>query len=166
MLVQDKKVRLEVSKGKFEDVDVKDVIENVHAADIDVMANYIFGLPGDNKETVMKTFELSKELCTSGWNTYAAMALPGSRLHKEALENGYVLPDNYEGYSFHSYNTQPLPTEHLTPGQILELRDRCYVEYHNYPPFLDRIKNRYGDSASNNIKEMTKVKLKRKLLGD
>ncbi len=162
----DKKVRLEVSKGKFEDVDVKDVIENVHAADIDVMANYIFGLPGDNKETVMKTFELSKELCTSGWNTYAAMALPGSRLHKEALENGYVLPDNYEGYSFHSYNTQPLPTEHLTPGQILELRDRCYVEYHNYPPFLDRIKNRYGDSASNNIKEMTKVKLKRKLLGD
>ena len=44
----DKKVRLEVAKGKFEDVDVKDVIKKVHEADIDVMANYI-GLPGDDE---------------------------------------------------------------------------------------------------------------------
>ena len=46
----DKKLRLEVSKGEFEDVDVKEVIKKVHQADIDVMANYIFGLPGDVKE--------------------------------------------------------------------------------------------------------------------
>ena len=32
-----------------------------------------------------KTFDLSLELCTSGWNSYAAMALPGSRLYKEAV---------------------------------------------------------------------------------
>ena len=35
------------------------------------MANYMFGLPGDDAETVKKTFDLSLELCTSGWNTYA-----------------------------------------------------------------------------------------------
>ena len=80
----DKKVRLEVSKGKFEDVDVKEVIEKVHQADIDVMANYIFGLPGDDERTIKKTFDLSVELCTACWNTYAAMALPGSLLYKNA----------------------------------------------------------------------------------
>ena len=72
----DKSVRLEVDKGKFEDVDVQKVIQKVHEADINVMANYIFGLPGDTKETVKKTFELSLKLCTAGWNTYGAMALP------------------------------------------------------------------------------------------
>ena len=82
----DKKVRLEVAKGKFEDVDVRKVVQQVHDADIDIMANYMFGLPGDDAETVKKTFDLSLELCTSGWNTYAAMALPGSRLYKEAVE--------------------------------------------------------------------------------
>ena len=101
----DKKVRLEVAKGKFEDVDVRKVVQQVHDADIDIMANYMFGLPGDDAETVKKTFDLSLELCTSGWNTYAAMALPGSRLYKEAVEKKIRLPDTYSGYSFHAYDT-------------------------------------------------------------
>ena len=53
-----KKVRLEVSKGKFEDVDVKQVIEKVHEADIEVMANYIFGLPGETKKVCKKLLTL------------------------------------------------------------------------------------------------------------
>ena len=57
------------AKGKFEDVDVKEVIKRIHEADINVMGNYIFGLPGDTKETMKKTFDLSVELCTAGWNT-------------------------------------------------------------------------------------------------
>jgi hypothetical protein len=64
----DMKVRLEVYKGKFEDVDVKRVIDQVHEAGIEIMANYIFGLPGDTKESMQKTLDLSKELCTLGWN--------------------------------------------------------------------------------------------------
>ena len=76
----DKSIRLEVAKGKFEDVDVKEVIKKIHEADINVMGNYIFGLPGDTKETMRKTFDLSKELCSAGWNTYSAMAFPGSQL--------------------------------------------------------------------------------------
>ena len=85
----DKSVRLEVAKGNFEDVDVRTIIKKVHEADINVMANYIFGLPGDTSETMKKTFDLSLELCTAGWNTYAAMALPGSQLYKSALEKKY-----------------------------------------------------------------------------
>jgi len=162
----DKSVRLEVSKGKFEDVNIREVINKIHEADIEVMANYIFGLPKDSKETMKKTFDLSLELCTAGWNTYAAMALPGSQLYKNAIEQNLKLPDDYTGYSFHSYNTQPLPTEYLTPSEVLDYRDKCYTEYHKYAPFLERIENKFGKSAVNNINQMTKVKLKRKILGD
>ena len=84
-----KNIRLEVSKGKFEDVDVRKIVKQIHEADIEIMANYIFGLPGDDHESMKNTYELSKELCTSGWNTYAAMALPGSRLYKLALQKNY-----------------------------------------------------------------------------
>ena len=58
-------------------------------------------------------------LCTAGWNTYGAMALPGSQLYKDALEKGIKLPDNYEGYSFHSFDTLPLPTESLQQVKLL-----------------------------------------------
>ena len=162
----DKKVRLEVAKGKFEEVDVKEVIKKVHNSDINVMANYIFGLPGDTNETINKTFELSKELCTAGWNTYAAMALPGSQLYKDAIDKNIPLPKNYEGYSFHSYETLPLPTEKLSASKILKLRDEAFTKYHSYEPFLNLIKEKFGSKAVKNIIEMSKIKLKRKILSE
>jgi len=162
----DKSVRLEVAKGKFEDVDVKQVIKKIHEADIDVMANYIFGLPGDTQATMKKTFELSLDLCTRGWNTYAAMALPGSYLYKNAVEKKYKLPESYEGYSFHSYETQPLQTDSLKPEEILEYRDKSFKEYHLHKPFLEKIEKKFGKKATDNIREMAKVNLKRKILGD
>ena len=162
----DKSIRLEVAKGKFEDVDVKKVIERVHEADIHVMANYIYGLPGDTVDTINKTLELSLELCTAGWNTYGAMALPGSQLYKEAIDNGIKLPDSYDGYSFHSFETLPLPTESLTAKEIITLRDEAFTKYHTYKPFLKLIEKKFGKIAADNILQMTKIKLKRKIKGD
>lgn len=159
-----KKIRLEISKGKFEDVDVRKVVEKIHSSDIEVMANYIFGLPGDDMDSMQATFELSKELCTSGWNTYAAMALPGSALYKEAIEKNIALPKTYEGYSFHAYDTLPLPTKYLTPAQILKFRDDCYHEYHTNEKFLKRIQNKFGSKAKDSIVEMSKIRLKRRII--
>jgi anaerobic magnesium-protoporphyrin IX monomethyl ester cyclase len=162
----DKTVRLEVTKGRFEDVDIREVVKRVHDADIEIIANYLFGLPGDSQETMQKTHDLGKELNTIAWNAYAAMALPGSLLYREALEAGHELPSDYAGYSFHSYNTKPLPTEYLQPAEILKFRDEAWHDYHTSEKFLERIQERYGTIAKDNILEMTKIKLKRKILGD
>ena len=160
----DKKVRLEVSKGKFEDVDVRKIISRIHEADIEVMANYIFGLPGDDINTMQKTLDLSIELCTSGWNAYAAMALPGSFLYKKSLENNYELPTTYEGFSFHSYETVPLSTEHLKAFEILNFRDNAFHKYHSNANFLKRIENKFGLNAKENILNSLQIKLKRKII--
>ena len=160
----DKSVRLEVDKGKFEDVQVKEVIDKIHEAGIDVMANYIFGLPGDDRETIDKTFKLSLELCTAGWNTYAAMALPGSLLYKNAKDMKIDLPKTYEGYSFHSYETLPLPTEKLSAAEILKLRDEAFTKYHTNKKFLNLIEKKFGEKATKNIMNMAKIKLKRQII--
>ena len=160
----DKKIRLEASKGKFEDVDVRQIIKRIHEADIEVMANYIFGLPGDNIETMKKTLDLSIELCTSGWNAYAAMALPGSYLYKKSLDNNYELPKSYEGYSFHSYDTIPLATKYLKSYEILQFRDNAFHEYHSNPNFLKRIEKKFGQNAKENILSSLQIKLRRKII--
>ena len=160
----ERSVRLEVSKGKFQDVDVNKVVRQVHEADIEVMANYIVGLPGENQKLMQQTLDFSKELCTSGWNMYPAMALPGSALYKEALEKDYRLPDSYVGYSFHSYETIPMQTEFLSPAEILKFRDRAFIEYHSDPNFLSRIKSKFGEEAVDTILETLKVPLRRKLV--
>ena len=50
------------------------------------------------------------------------MALPGSQLYKDAKEKNIPLPSSYEGYSFHSFETLPLPTEKLSAAKILVKR--------------------------------------------
>ena len=96
----DKAIRLEVAKGKFEAVDVEKVVTRVEAArDPCHNGNYIYGLPGDTPSTIQKTFDLSAKLNTVGWNTYAAMALPGSPLYMQAKRDGQRLPASYEEFS-------------------------------------------------------------------
>ena len=160
----DKNVRLEVSKGKFEDVDVNKVIEQVHASDIEVMGNYIFGLPGDTTEKMQATLDLSINLNTMGWNGYAATALPGSELYKIAINKGLDIPKTYEAYSFHSFDALPLSNENLTAAQILKFRDEAFLKYHKNEKFLKKVSKKFGHVALENIKKMNIVKLRRKIL--
>jgi len=157
----DRRVRLEIDKGRFEDVDVRRVIRQIHDVGIEVLANYMFGLPGDTLETMQRTLDLSLELCTSGWNAYAAMALPGSRLYADAVLAGTDLPKSYSGYSFHSYDCLPLPTKACSAAEILKFRDDAFHIYHSSRGFLDRIERLYGQEAVNVAKKMNGVRLKR-----
>jgi radical SAM superfamily enzyme YgiQ (UPF0313 family) len=157
-------VRLEVSKGKFQDVDVQKVVKQVHEADIEVMANYIVGLPGENQELMQRTLDFSINLCTSGWNMYPAMALPGSALYREAIQHGYQIPDSYVGFSFHSFETLPMGTEFLSPAEILSFRDKAFIEYHSHPDFLARIGARFGEIAVQAIQNTLNTRLERRLL--
>ena len=159
-----KDVRLEITKGRFEDVDIHGVVKMIEEAGIEVIANYLFGLPTDNVDSMQKTLQLSLDLCTMAWNGYPVMALPGSELYKRAKEAGEKLPESYEEYSFHGYHTSPLPTEALEPDQILAFRDNAFNTYHNYPQFIEKVRNRFGDIAVGNIKDMLTVTLSRKLV--
>ena len=145
-------------------MDVERIVKQIENADINVMANYIYGLPGDTRETIEETFKLSKNLNTLGWNTYAAMALPGSQLYKEAKDKGKKLPTDYDQFSFHSYKTRPLSTEKLHDFEILELRDLKFNEYFSSNNFHLKITNKFGKVASENIKSMLKIKLKREII--
>ena len=113
-------------------------------------------------ETMQQTLDLSRELCTIAWNAYVAIPLPGSKLYKDSIDGDVELPEDYDGYSFHSYNTKPVPTENLTTSEILKFRDEAFIKYHSYEPFLQKVEDKLGIVAVDNIKEMLKIKLKRK----
>lgn len=159
----EKNVRHEVTKGKFEDVDIERVVRLVEQAGINVMANYIVGLPGDDQSSMQKTLDFSKKLNTAGWNMYAAMALPGSELFKVAVEKQLELPTDYSAFSFHSYDTFPLRNENLTASDMLKFRDEAYIEYHSSEAFQGKIRSLFGEEAVALINHNLKVRLKRKI---
>lgn len=159
-------IRLEVSKGKFENVDIEKIIKSIHESGIEILANYLFGLPNDTMESMQQTLDLSLKLCTSGWNAYPVMSIPGSKLYRDAIETNCNVPNDYIDYAFLSYYTKPMFTKHLTAEQIIKFRDDAYCIYHTYKPFLNRIERLFGKEEVENIIKMTKIKLKRKILGD
>ncbi|MCK5179560.1 MAG: radical SAM protein, partial [Candidatus Omnitrophica bacterium] len=89
------KVRKDVTKGRFEDVDIRDIVAKIRDHDINVIANYIFGLPEDTMESMQMTLDLALELNTEESNFYSAMAYPGSPLYGQALKDGWKLPNRY-----------------------------------------------------------------------
>ena len=59
-----------------------------------------------------------------------------------------------------------LPSKHLSAAEILAFRDKSWDKYHTNPKYLKLLEKKFGLNAVNNLKQTTKIKLKRKLLGD
>ena len=159
-------IRKEASKGSFQDVDVRTVVSQIEAAEIDVIANYIFGLPDDNRDTMQETLDLALELNTSMANMYPCQALPGSTLYREAVSNNWKLPSSHAGYAFLSYDCEPLPTRHLTGAEVLAFRDKAWQTYFRNPEYLAKVEAKFGMEQRQNVEKMAAVSLRRRLLQD
>lgn len=159
-------VRLEIDKGRFKQVNIREVVKQIKEADINVLGNYMFGFPEDTRETMQETLDLALELNCEHANFYAAMALPGSPLYMEAKNNGWDLPETFEEFAFLSYDCKPLRTKTLSGAEVLKFRDDAWHTYFSHKPFLELVENKFGIQSRQNVEEMSKIRLKRKILGD
>ncbi len=158
------KVRKTVSKDRFDRPAIKRAINMTHGAGIYICANFIFGLPDDNIDTMQETLDLAKELNCEYTNFYVAMAYPGSQLYNEAVSNGIEIPDSWSGFAQFGRETFPLATKHLTNKDVLYFRDKAFYEYHSSLRYLNMMRKRFGQKVVEHMKELLKYKLKRKLL--
>lgn len=158
------RVRKDVTKGRFDDVDIRAVVAKIRAHGINVIGNYIFGLPEDDMDSMKMTLDLAIEMNTEEANFYSAMAYPGSPLYGTAKKEGWKLPETYAGFSQHSYYSQPLPTKYLSAEQVLAFRDEAWMTYHTNPKFLDMLKIKFGQVAVDETLKSAQIKLKRKIL--
>ena len=159
-------VRLEIDKGRFKQVDIHEVVQDIKDAGINVLGNYMFGFPEDTQETMQETLDLALELNCEHANFYAAMALPGSPLYMEAKNNNWELPQTFDEFAFLSYDCKPLRTKSLSGAEVLKFRDDAWHTYFSHKPFLELVENKFGLQSRQNVEEMSKIRLKRKILGD
>ncbi|MBI2885465.1 MAG: cobalamin B12-binding domain-containing protein [Candidatus Omnitrophica bacterium] len=154
------RVRQDVQKG-FDQDDVYRTITKVREAGIHIIGNYIFGLPEDDLRTMQETLDMALELNCEFANFYSTMAYPGSPLYRDALAQGWALPSSWAGYSQHAEDTLPLPTKHLTAGEVLRFRDEAFQTYFRAPRYLEMVERKFGAATAAHIKDMAAHKLKR-----
>jgi anaerobic magnesium-protoporphyrin IX monomethyl ester cyclase len=158
-------VRQNIDKGRFKDVNIRDVVKLIQSYDINVLGNYIFGFPDEKIENMQQTLDLAIELKTEHANFYPCQALPGSPLYLKAKKENWDLPKSYEEFAFFSYESKPLRTNYCSSAEVLRFRDEAWQKYFTNENYLNFIEKKFGKANSNNIKELSKVKLKRKILG-
>lgn len=144
--------------------DIVGIVRDIQAAGINVIGNYIFGLPDDDLASMQETLNLALNLNTEFANFYSAMAYPGSTLYKQALAKGWELPQAWSGYSQHSYDCRPLDTQHVAAHSVLAFRDEAFQIYFTSDRYLEMIDRRFGSNTVAHIRRMTEHRLARKLL--
>jgi len=154
-------VRVGVEKGFDQDL-MYATIEKIRAAGLNIIGNFIFGLPEDDSTTMQQTLDLAVDLNCEFANFYSAMAYPGSQLYAMALEKSWALPETWSGYSQHSENTLPLPTKYLRASEVLRFRDHAFNVYFSGARYLDMITQRFGPETAQHLRSMTAHRLRRK----
>ena len=146
-------VRADVDKGYRPEAIARSV-GLVREAGIHVMANYIFGLPEDDHASMQLTLDFAQELNTEFANFFSAMAYPGSQLYRDAVARGLPLPSSWSGYSQHSKDCLPLPTRHLSGGEVLAFRDAAFRRYFGSPRWQQMVSTTFGASALQEVRGM------------
>jgi anaerobic magnesium-protoporphyrin IX monomethyl ester cyclase len=156
-----------VRDGAEKSLDHDDIVEIVAAikdAGINVIGNYIFGLPDDDLVSMQETLQLAKDLNCEFANFYSAMAYPGSPLYNMAVRQGWGLPERWSGFSQHSYDCTPLPTEKASAAEVLRFRDDAFHDYFANPVYLDMVSGKFGEETRRHIEQMTATRLRRAML--
>ncbi len=146
----------------FTQDEIFETVRMIQAEGINVIGNFIFGLPDDTLASMRSTMKMAKELNCEFANFYAAQGYPGSQLFKETPVKN--LPDSWAGYSQHSYETRPLPTATLSSEEVLSYRDWAFQNYFNSDQYLEMVDKKFGTDVLKGIRRMTSVRVPRKLL--
>ncbi len=154
------RVRKDVDKGFRQDA-IFQTVEKVRAAGINVIANFIFGLPEDNVETMQETLDMALELNCEFANFYCAMAYPGSQLYNLAMKESWPLPQRWSGYSQHSVDSLPLATKYLSASEVLRFRDHAFQVYFSSSRYIGMIARKFGQDTVEHIREMSSHRLVR-----
>ena len=99
---------------------------------ITVHGTFILGLPGETEETIQETIRFAREVNPHTIQVSVAAPYPGTELHRQAVERGW-LPDGDDGaalVSEHGTQLAALSYPHLGHTEILDSVDAFYKRFY------------------------------------
>jgi hopanoid biosynthesis associated radical SAM protein HpnJ len=99
---------------------------------ITVHGTFILGLPGETKETIQETIRFAREVNPHTIQVSIAAPYPGTELHRQAVENGWLPADDDGATLVSEQGTQvaALSYPHLQHTEILDSVDAFYRRFY------------------------------------
>jgi len=127
-----------IKKGMRIEV-AKQFTKDCHELGIKIHGTFILGLPGETKETIRETIDFAKEINPHTLQVSLAAPYPGTFLHKQATENGWLDASNAELIDENGVQIAPLHYPHLSHTEIFESVEVFYRKFYFRAPKIASI---------------------------
>ena len=116
-------------------------------ANINVIGNFMFGLPGETSGNWWETYNLAEYLNCEYANFYVALPYPGSKWYDSLKDK----PTDWSTFNQFSPNI-------CAGKEVVKFRDEAFQRYFLQPRYLEMIEKKFGASA--HIKDMLNWKFR------
>ncbi len=113
--------------------------KDCHELGIKIHGTFILGLPGESRETIQETIAFAKEINPHTMQVSLAAPYPGTFLHKQATENGWLDEANAELIDENGVQIAPLHYPHLSHTEIFESVELFYRKFYFRAPKIASI---------------------------
>jgi hopanoid biosynthesis associated radical SAM protein HpnJ len=120
-----------IKKGMRVDV-ARKFTKDCHDLGIVIHGTFILGLPGETPETIQETVNFAKEINPHTIQVSLAAPYPGTFLHRQAKENGWLYEDS-ELIDDDGVQIAPLNYPHLSHTQIFDSVEEFYKKFYFRP---------------------------------
>jgi radical SAM superfamily enzyme YgiQ (UPF0313 family) len=127
-----------VKKGMRVDV-ARAFTKNCHELGITIHGTFILGLPGETRETIEETIRFATEINPHTLQVSIAAPYPGTYLHRQAVENGWLDLKHAELIDDHGVQLAPLNYPHLRHQEIFDSVESFYRRFYLRAPKIAAI---------------------------
>ncbi|HYL33997.1 MAG TPA: hopanoid biosynthesis associated radical SAM protein HpnJ [Stellaceae bacterium] len=123
------KILHNIKKGMLIDV-AKRFTKDCHDVGVTIHGTFILGLPGETRETIEETIKFATEINPHTIQVSLAAPYPGTFLHKQAIENGWLDATHAELIDDHGIQIAPLHYPHLSHQEIFDSVETFYKRFY------------------------------------
>jgi hopanoid biosynthesis associated radical SAM protein HpnJ len=127
-----------IKKGMRIEV-AKHFTRDCHELGIKIHGTFILGLPGETQETIEETIRFATEINPHTIQVSLAAPYPGTYLHRQAVENGWLDETHAELVDDHGIQIAPLTYPHLSHTEIFDNVETFYKRFYFRAPKIASI---------------------------
>ncbi|MBU1946373.1 MAG: B12-binding domain-containing radical SAM protein [Nanoarchaeota archaeon] len=127
-----------IKKG-FKIEQVREAIKMTKQADLEIIAYFMLGLPGETKELSLKTIEFAKELDADFVKFNLAVPYPGTEMYDQAVKEGTLKSMDWELYTSFSAMTgfDPVYTpKGMSKEDLMDIQKLAIRKYYFRPHYI------------------------------
>ena len=118
-----------IKKGMRIDI-ARRFTKDCHELGITIHGTFILGLPGETKETIEETIRFAAEINPHTIQVSLAAPYPGTALHRQAVEEGWLDAGHAELVDARGVQIAPLSYPHLSHAEIFQSLETFYKRFY------------------------------------